>query len=347
MAQKAGWVWPAAAAALVLAGAACGTEDSAFSGAGGTGGSGAGAGQGGGGDGGSGNASANGGSGNTPATGGAGGEGGALPECTAAGLTPGVHSGTISFGGAEREFEVQVPAGYDNSTRVPLVFDIHGFTSDMNQQEAMSGIKAKAEAEGFVVVRPNGTGFLRSWNGGDWCCGDAQMNNLDDVGLMKAIVAQVSSELCIDPTRVYATGLSNGGALSHRIACEASDVFAAVAPVSYPLDFTPFIGCTPSRPISIIHFHGNNDVIVPYNGSANQPATPESFAYWAETNGCTGDPVETFSMGSSACLTYESCDAGVKVALCTLSGGHLLYTNDNNVDIPSIAWDFLSSFTLP
>src|SRR6185503_15380828 len=107
--------------------------------------------------------------------------------------------------------------------------------------------------------------FGSSWNAGDFCCGNAQSQGLDDVGLAKAIVAEVSSKACIDPKRVYATGLSNGGAMSHRLACEAADVFAATAPVSYPLDFTPFDKCQPSRPIAVIHQHALGDAVVPYN----------------------------------------------------------------------------------
>lgn len=140
----------------------------------------------------------------------------------------------------------------------------------------MSGWQALADEEGFVVVRPNGFGTLRSWNGGDGCCGAAQSQNLDDVGLMKAIVAELNGTLCIDPRRVYASGLRNGGALSHRIACEAADVFAAVAAVSHPLDFKPYTKCQPSRPIAVIQSDGLDDIIVPYSGGFTTPPVRET-----------------------------------------------------------------------
>lgn len=282
-------------------------------------------------------------------SGGIGGGGGAPPiACPSDPLIPGEHQLQIAFDGNDRDYEVQVPISYDNSAPVPLVFDIHGYSSNKDQQQLVSGIEGKAEEEGFVVVRPNGYGLVtRSWNGGDFCCGDAHAAGLDDVGLMKAIVAAVSTMVCVDPKRVYATGISNGGALSHRLACEASDVFAAVAPVSYPLDFDPFSQCQPARPMPVIHQHGTNDALVPYDGSLTAPATPDSFAYWSQANGCSGQPVETYTRGSSSCATYDSCSAAVEVTLCTINGGHVLYVNLDSVPVDDLAYAFLSRFTLP
>lgn len=276
------------------------------------------------------------------------GAGGASPStCPGAVLAPGVHARTIAHAGSMRAYEVQVPAAYDDTSPVPLVLDIHGYTSSADQQEGYSGFSALAEKEGFIVVRPSGSGFLSSWNGGPLCCGTAASEGLDDVGLMKAIVAEVSALVCVDPRRVYATGLSNGGAMSHRLACEAADVFAAIAPVSWPIALSSFTECTPSRPIAVMHSHGTGDFIVPYGGGFGKPSTPESFAYWGQVDGCTGEPVVTYTKGNSACATYETCGAGVKVTLCTVAGGHVLYGNDDDVPIAELSWQFLSQFALP
>lgn len=282
-----------------------------------------------------------------PSTG-SGGSGGAVSvTCPDSPLPAGETQLTIQHDGNEREYEVQVPASYDNSQPVALVIDMHGYTSSKDQQQSISGWSELAETEGFVVVRPNGFGAVRSWNAGDFCCGTAQNQELDDVGLMKAIVAEVSDQLCIDDKRVYASGLSNGGAMSHRLACEAADVFAAVAPVSYPIDFDPFSQCQPSRPIAVMHSHGTSDLIVPYDGSVSAASTPESFAYWATADGCSGDPVETHAAGDSHCDTYQACTDGVEVTLCTIDGGHVLYTNADDVPIAALAWDFFKKHPLP
>jgi polyhydroxybutyrate depolymerase len=267
--------------------------------------------------------------------------------CPSGGPVPGEHQRTIDFDGSERVYELQIPIRYDGTTRVPLVFDIHGFTSNKDQQQLVSGFAGKAEDEGFLVVRPEGVGLAPSWNAGDNCCGDALAQELDDVGLMRAIAEELVAEACIDERRIYATGISNGGALSHRIACEAADLFAAVAPVAYPLDFEPFTPCQPSRPIPVMHLHGDDDLIVPYDGSGIGPPTPDSFAYWADTNGCSGDPVPTYENDDSLCETHQDCAAGVEVTLCTVDGGHVLYVNNDAVPITDLAWGFLSRFELP
>lgn len=279
--------------------------------------------------------------------GGAGGAGGDPVTCEHASAVSGEQTLEIEFGGLTREYDVQIPLSYNGTAPVPLVFDFHGYTSNKDQQKLVSGFSELAENEGFIVVRVNGFGALRSWNAGDFCCGLAQSQDLDDVALVRAIAAEVSASACVNPRRIYATGISNGGALSHRLACEAADLFAAAAPVAYPIDRNPFSQCQPSRPIAVMHLHGRSDPIVPYGGSLSAPSTPDSFAYWGQVNGCTGDPQVTYTNDDSGCETYESCDASVQTTLCTVDGGHILYTNNDQVPIAELAWQFLSSFELP
>jgi polyhydroxybutyrate depolymerase len=262
-------------------------------------------------------------------------------------LPAGVHQRALSFGGQDRSYELQVPASYDNLAPVALVFDIHGYTGDKDVQESYSGVSALAEAEGFAVVRPNGTGILRSWNAGELCCGTAAASGVDDVGALRAIAAEVSASLCVDARRIYATGISNGGAMSHRLACEAADVFAAVAPVAWPIALSPFSACVPSRPIAVMHAHGTGDLIVPFHGGWGKPSSPDSFAYWASVNGCSGPPAVTFAQGQSQCETYARCAGGVEVTLCAIDGGHILYENAAGVPVAAFAWEFLSRFSLP
>jgi polyhydroxybutyrate depolymerase len=113
----------------------------------------------------------------------------------------------------------------------------------------------------LIVVHPNG--LNNSWNGGSLCCGQSQSSGVDDEGFMRATIKQLSEQACVDPKRVYATGLSNGGAMSHLLACRAADVFAATAPVSMGNGARP---CNPARPISLIMYRETNDSLVPFNG---------------------------------------------------------------------------------
>jgi polyhydroxybutyrate depolymerase len=143
----------------------------------------------------------------------------------------------MRFGGLNRSYDIHIPSSYDGLTSVPLVLDFHGFGSNKEQQALISGFIEKSGEEGFIVVHPQG--FQNSWNSEFICCGSALDENIDDEGFTRAIVDEISGALNIDRGRVYATGLSDGGAFSHFLACEAADVFAAVAPVSFPLAATP------------------------------------------------------------------------------------------------------------
>lgn len=232
-------------------------------------------------------------------------------ECPGGGLGPGDHELELEFDGLTRSFLLHVPPSYDGSEPTPLVLNFHGLSSNAAQQELFSGMTPHADAEGYIVAYPQG--YQSSWNGGA-CCGGAVSQDLDDVGLARAIVEDIEAALCVDHQRIYATGMSNGGFMSNRLACEAADLFAAVAPVSSVIGV---LDCEPARPISIMMFNGTADVLVPYNGGGFFSA-PETFAGWADRNGCVGDPVQTFAGGAASCLTYDDCDEGVEVTLCTI-----------------------------
>jgi polyhydroxybutyrate depolymerase len=243
---------------------------------------------------------------------------GGMIACPPATFEPGTHSGLeLEHDGRTRSYDLYVPPSYDGATRVPLVFNIHGLTSDPAQQAWFSQMNDTADEEGFVVVYPAGVG--NSWNAGA-CCGYAKDEDIDDVAFVRALAEQLQAELCVDADRTYATGMSNGGFLSHRLACEAADVFAAIAPVAGVLGLEPD-DCQPARPIPVMHFHGTADTLVPYDGSLvlGFMSVPESFASWAEINGCTGDPKITFEQGDVTCETFDSCDAAVEVTLCTIA----------------------------
>ena len=140
-------------------------------------------------------------------------------------LIPGDHRRTLMFGGNARIYDIHVPPGYDGRTPVPLVLDFHGFPSSPPDQAGLSGWRALADSENFIVAYPLGlfgqaeaaevdTAHGPSFNGGPVCCGWAALRKTDDVGYARAIVAAVSAEANVDRTRIYATGWSNGGFVS-------------------------------------------------------------------------------------------------------------------------------------
>lgn len=258
------------------------------------------------------------------------------PICaTPSSLPSGDSMQTLQHGGRTRRYLVHVPGGLGAGMPVPLVLDFHGNGSSASQ-EAGAGWVEKADAEGFIVVHPEGVG--RGWNVGN-CCGEALSGNVDDVGFARAIVAAISSAACIDPKRVYATGISNGAGLAHRLACEAADVFAAIAAASADLVTDP---CTPARPISELSVRGLNDRLVAYEGGNTgstgwySPGAKMTLELWKGINGCTS-AVQT---EREYCETYTGCRDGVEVTLCSLPGtGHILYDNALGFDVPAVAWE--------
>jgi polyhydroxybutyrate depolymerase len=258
-------------------------------------------------------------------------------DCSGATLEPGNYELTLEHDGVAREYLVHAPASYDGSSPVPLVIDLHGFTSTARQQAA-SGWREKADAEGFIVVHPQGLG--NSWNGGDLCCGSSQQNGVDDEGFIRALVSQMERDACIDQKRVYATGLSNGGAMAHLLACNAADIFAAAAPVSMSNGVS---SCSPTRPISVVMTRGTTDPLVPYDGSLLFASATEDFERWGSLDGCSAEPVAAGEL----CQTLTGCSAGVEVSLCTLDAGHVLYANTQGFSVPDFVWSTFERQRLP
>ncbi len=265
-------------------------------------------------------------------------------------LAPGNWKMTIQFEGRKRVYYVHVPASYNDTVQVPLVLNFHGFGEDVNSQCSRDGFIDTSDAAGFILayVEGYGTAGLQSFNAGAACCSPAVGEGLDDVGLSIAIVDAIKARCRIDARRVYAHGFSNGGGMAHRLAREAAHVFAAVSAVSMPVLVPDEV---PSRPVPVIHFHGTSDGTINYNGGSlfgnEYISANESFGNWAAVNGCTGQPVETYANGNARGMTYQTCEAGTRVTLCTVTGGtHVLYGN-GSVDIADQSWEFMSWHTLP
>jgi polyhydroxybutyrate depolymerase len=256
------------------------------------------------------------------------------------GLERGTTTETMMHDGRQRTFILYVPTGYDASRRTALVIDIHGLNSNATAFQRTSGWTEKGEEEGFIVVHPNGLGS--SWNAGKLCCGSSMSTGVDDEGFIRSIVTTLAERGCIDPARVYVTGLSNGGAMAHLLACNAADMFAASAPVSMANGADP---CEPERVISMIMFRGTQDTTVPYRGGGRSfggpfPSAQDDLDQWKTLDGCSGEPRETHD---GLCTTYgpEQCEDGVEVTLCSPAAGHVLYgaAAQQGIQVPDIAWE--------
>ncbi len=286
--------------------------------------------------------------GSAQAGGGSGGSAGgatspAEEPCTESNVEPGDASVAIQYADVERDYVIHVPESYTGETRVPLLIDMHGSGQSAEAQKGTSGWDSKADEEGFIVVYP--TALNARWNAGT-CCSPSVEQNVDDVGFLRAVVNDVRKNACIDRKRVYASGLSGGGLMSYRLACEAADVFAAVAPVSGATVFSP---CQPSTPVSIVAYRGLNDDLVPYNGGMPlqwyfQGAMAD-FDQWSTLDQCTGD----IAMSHGICQTNVECGGGADVTLCSVDSGHVPYGDAANVGaaVPDVAWEIFQRHALP
>ncbi|RKH69936.1 hypothetical protein D7X96_13120 [Corallococcus interemptor] len=254
--------------------------------------------------------------------------------CTGLTVTPGTYDWTVEHGGRTRAFRVHVPTGYDATKPTPVVLSFHGFGSNEEEQELLTGFSRLADAEGFIAVYPRGLNFAevygrgeadtRGWNA-EACCGPAQIGNVDDVGFVDALLADLDTRVCTDPRRVFANGFSNGGFFSYRLACERAQRIAAIAPVSGMEGVTD---CRPSRPVPVLHFHGTGDETIFYDGGSNviggkpYPSAPDSVRRFAELNGCQGPQQQTYQQGNSTCVAYTGCQPeSATASLCTVTGG--------------------------
>jgi len=265
----------------------------------------------------------------------------------AATLQPDDSQRTLTVNGLERTYLLHIPSGINAGQSVPLVFVFHGYSENATYIQQMSGFNDIADKGGFFVVYPSGKDL--SWNAGG-CCGSGMTENIDEAAFIRQIISDLGTVAKIDPKRTYATGFSNGALLSYRLACEMSDTFAAVAPVAGALITDP---CQPGQSVSVIHFHGLNDPVVPYPGGGTVdgtgqpfPPTEQSIAAWAQIDGCAESP----TVEQTAIFThtaYTSCKNGTAVELYAVKGIGHIWPSQYIVPDSQLIWDFFAAHPKP
>lgn len=257
-----------------------------------------------------------------------------------------IQQATLTIDGQVRSYTVFHPSSLDPSPLFPLVIAIHGYTVDAAWMEATTGFDDQATKSGFVVVYPDGV--FQSWNAGS-CCGDAPLQNVDDVAFVRQLIDRMVSTGHIDPKRVFVTGVSNGGMMAHRLACELSDQITAIASVSGALATN---ACKPTHPISVLEMHSTGDATVPYAGAFSVPlrlsfpSTLSVMRHWAALDGCTAVPTVTQSAFSTT-STWRGCREGTVIVLDAVNGAVHGWFGCNpcqpgEPDSTSLVWDFFS-----
>lgn len=233
-------------------------------------------------------------------------------------------NGSFVHDGLLREYRLYIPAIYNAATPVPVVFNLHGYTSDNLQQEFYGDFRPIADTANFLIVHPNGTldGLgNRFWN-------TFGASAVDDLGFITALLDTISAHYSVDPDRVYSTGMSNGGFMSYDLACFRSDRFAAIASVTGSMTTPRLATCAAGHPLPVMQIHGTSDPTVSYTGGSGVVGIEALVSYWVQFNNC--DPTPAFSAlpdvnTTDGCTAehyvYTGGDAGSTVEFFKVIGG--------------------------
>lgn len=240
----------------------------------------------------------------------------------AAGLTP----MTLTAGGMERMYYLHVPPTLDPSRPAPLVLAFHGGGGDAAAFADRTRLSQMADRNGFIIAYPQGV--KNSWNTqGRPAVGFASRNGIDDVAFARAMIGQISSGYAVDPSRIFAVGMSAGGMMAYSLACDMPDQISAIAVVAGTLtDET----CSGVAGISLLHIHGTDDQNVPMAGGsgamsarrASYPPVMAGVSLFEQRNQCASTGAISSPASDTTCDT-RACAGGTSVTLCTVQpGGH-------------------------
>ena len=267
-------------------------------------------------------------------------------------------NGSIEHDGLTRDYILYVPAIYSSDKPAQLVFNFHGYTSNANDQMFYGDFRSIADTEGFLIVHPMGTvdnsgntHFNVGWG----------TSTIDDVGFTEALIDEISSNYTINAGRIYSTGMSNGGFMSYKLACELSERIAAIASVTGTMNKNQPATCNPLHQIPVMEIHGTSDSTVPYDGANWIESTPDVVSFWASFNNCNSTPEITNipdtapTDGSTVEFqVFKDGDNGASVEhYKIINGGHkwpgsAYNSAGTNYDINAsvLIWDFFSKYDI-
>jgi polyhydroxybutyrate depolymerase len=270
-------------------------------------------------------------------------------------FTPGMTvSIPITSENKERSYLLYLPIHYSNLNPHPLILDFHGYASNAREQEGLSKFNPIADTNNIILIYPQGTTGTLAARG--WNTGVHPTITTDDVLFVSNILNQIQSNFCVNPTQIYATGFSNGGGLTGKLACNLSNRIAAFAPISGSY-LTSYLSCSAKRPVPIIEFHGTADNIVPYDGipALKEISTQLWLTYWAKKDGCTDTPDVAKESDHITKYTWVGCTDNSTVIHYQISGGHHVWPGmfedtingeKTYVNAAQIIWDFFQKHTL-
>lgn len=239
--------------------------------------------------------------------------------------TPGVLSSTlyVQQGLNRRRAAIYTPSGMRSGERLPVIVLLHGHSGNAGTVIAEGNWTPAIGAHRFVVIAPDGV--AQSWNAGE-CCRFATTLGVDDTAFLEALVRDMARRDFVDAERVFMVGISNGGMMAYRFACERGDLIAGIASVAG----TRLDDCVPERPMPILQVHGTDDRVVPYDGGHSAaglvvsgtsfPPVESSMARLAAQLHCEADPETTSSVSRVVVREWTGCGGAGRVELDTVRG---------------------------
>ena len=236
---------------------------------------------------------------------------------------------------AARPYEWDQPDAYDKSKSYPLIVLLHGYSADGFTQNAYFGFSELADDRQVFIAYPNGmldqTG-ARFWNATDACC-DLYGTGVDDVAYLNAVIDDMEANFNIDSKRVFFVGHSNGGFMSHRMACDAAGRVAGIVALAGD-NWQDASKCNPSEPVAVLQVHGDADEVVPYLGMGLMPSAIQSVGSWATKNGCAGTLADT-GMTLDLDLNLTGAETGIARYDCS-AGAAELWTIHGGMHLPAL-----------
>jgi polyhydroxybutyrate depolymerase len=255
----------------------------------------------------------------------------------------------LVIGGDERPAEVDIPTDYDPTVPHPLVMVLHGFGADGFLETTYLQLFDFVDEKQFVLVFPDGTvndQDERFWNATPACC-DFSDSAVDDVGYLSGLIEEAQQTYNIDPKRVYLVGHSNGGFMSFRMACEASELITAIVSLAGSTFDDPG-DCAPATiPVSVLAVHGTADATIPYDGRPDlYPGAVETTERFATAGGCdVGSPTDEGSVDLVPGLEGAETDKVAYATGCDQGIDAALWTINNGVHIPIFSTEFADMTT--
>lgn len=238
------------------------------------------------------------------------------------------HNSILAEGGA-RTFTVYLPEDEAGAARLPIVIVLHGGLGSGGYAASQTGLMNYVDRNRFIAVFPDGKSA--HWNDGR----NTMSSGPDDVAFLRELIARIVQKLRGDPARVFVAGISNGGMMAQRMACDAADAVTAIGAVAANMPADLIRRCRPSRPVPVVLFNGTGDRIMPWSGGSiatstlfDTPggevvSTMDTFDFWSQVDGCGEKTVDIVPATHVERHTSRGCQAGSQVILYAIDrGGH-------------------------